>query len=307
MACAHPVIIHIKGENYSVPCRQCMPCRISYQEQIIFSATREIEYAYKSGLGATFCCFTYSDENLPSNGSLKKDDYRLFIKRMRSALHYKSIKHKFKHIGVGEYGGKYGRAHYHAIIIGLTDAETIYASKKCWKNEKGNPLGLLEIEPLGRGGLRYVIKYCTKQIKGKMAKELYDDNQIERPFMVRSVKMGYKWLNDNINNLTDNNYMYIKNGAIKPIPSYYRKIIDKNKNFQSLDYLKATEKVANILNMSLSQYMKYTSRNMEKMLIDGVRKEGLPVDQSDYNKEGGIILQSGLINQIENILDPIPF
>ena len=110
MACAHPLTINVKGDNYKVPCRQCMPCRINYQNQLVFAASNELYYNYMKGYGATFNCLTYDDDHLPKNGSLCKRGIQLFNKRMRSKIAYDSPLKNFKYIYCGEYGDQFGRA-----------------------------------------------------------------------------------------------------------------------------------------------------------------------------------------------------
>lgn len=308
MSCAHPITIHNNGNSIKVPCGQCMNCRVSYQQSLLFSASNELLYAYKAGYGASFCCFTYSDDYLPENGSLRKRDLQLFIKRLRSNISYKNPIKKFKYIACGEYGDSFGRAHYHAVFIGLTDYECSKYAKNAWIDvETGNQLGLYDIQPLGRGGMRYVSKYCTKQIKGKKAIEMYDKEGLERPFLIRSVKMGYQWLNDNYADIIDKNYCYIKNGKLVPIPKYYRNILDKNKEYDKTNVNKAIKMVADTLDMSVDRYKDYVAKNTEKMLIQLARADGMPVDDYENIVDKKMARSSPLHRMVENILDPIPF
>ncbi|MEM1986745.1 MAG: hypothetical protein QXQ24_08415 [Nitrososphaeria archaeon] len=299
MACAHPIKIHQKGITHNVPCGQCMPCRVQYQEQIMFAASLELMTAYKNGFGASFCTFTYSDDKLPENGSLRKKDLQLFIKRLRSNIDYRRPQKKFKYIACGEYGDTFGRAHYHSVFIGLSDYEANIASKECWKN------GLIDIQPLGRGGMRYVTKYCTKQIKGDKAVELYDNQGIERPFLLRSKNMGKAWMMENIEKLTEDNFHYNKNSKMVPIPKYYRNKLDIYKNYDKTYVIEAMKKTASALDMDFAEYTGYIRRINEKTLIDAARASGQPVDHKDYLIDRSY--HSDLSSKILDIVDPIPF
>lgn len=309
MACAHPITIRVHGDSYKVPCRQCLPCRIAYQSSLCFAATLELQKVYSLGQGASFCTLTYSDDYIPGSvlrmdevprslayGSLFKRDLQLFFKRVRYQLG-KSKWSTFKHVSCGEYGDSFDRCHYHVIFIGLCDIEADKVIRDNWK------YGLYDAQALGRGGLRYVTKYCTKQLKGDKAIELYDNNGFERPFLIRSVKMGYDYLNANIAKIADDNYMYNKNGIMVPIPAYYRKVVDKYRHYDKMPSVEVMAKVAKTLGMDYNSYIKYNARNMERMLIASVRASGLPVDDFNFNLGGNCYSAP----RIEDALDPVPF
>lgn len=299
MACAHPITITHDGINFKVPCRQCLPCRISYQNQLEFACCAELYTQYMRGFGATFNCLTYDDEHLPPNGSLCKRDLQLFIKRLRSNINYRSNLYNFKYIACGEYGDMFGRAHYHLIVMGLTDVQFNKFGKDAWGK------GLIDVQPLGTGGLRYVLKYCCKQLVGKLGDELYTNNGLEKPFLLRSKRMGYDWINDNIGNIVDNNYSYNRNGKVVPIPKYYRNLLDKNKTYDNLDIVISIKRSAESLGMSLDKYNRYTSLAMESTLITKMREAGNAVDDSQYIMDCNLV--GGLGFNFENILDPLPF
>lgn len=62
-----------------------------------------------------FITLTYSQENLPADGTLVPSDLQLFIKRLRRAVEPTRL----RYFAVGEYGDESRRPHYHAIIFGL--------------------------------------------------------------------------------------------------------------------------------------------------------------------------------------------
>ena len=57
---------------------------------------------------------TYDNEHLPEDGNLHKDDFQKFMKRLRKAIE----PHKVRYFMCGEYGGKYGRCHFHCVLFG---------------------------------------------------------------------------------------------------------------------------------------------------------------------------------------------
>ena len=90
-----------------------------------------------------FLTLTYADEHLPPNGSLVVADLQKFIKRLRKHYAKRNNGIKLRYYACGEYGDRYGRPHYHAIICGLSlrqeDKDLV---KLCW------PFGLCHLARL---------------------------------------------------------------------------------------------------------------------------------------------------------------
>lgn len=64
-----------------------------------------------------FVTLTYRDEDLPRDEGipvLRKEHLQSWLKRLRSSVHF-----KFRFYGVGEYGDKSDRPHYHVILFGF--------------------------------------------------------------------------------------------------------------------------------------------------------------------------------------------
>lgn len=117
---------------------------------------------------AAYVTLTYSDDNLPPDGSLLKSDLQKFFKRLRK--HYGKV----RHYSCGEYGERYGRPHYHSIIYGLRIPD-----KKYYKHHNGNPLykstwleeiwqkGQVTIGAVSFESCAYVARYIMKKVNGK--------------------------------------------------------------------------------------------------------------------------------------------
>ena len=89
-----------------------MPCR--HNRRRIWATRILVEAAqYKDN---AFVTCTYADEHLPDAGSLVPDDMKAFIKRLRAKFYYDTGR-KFRFFGVGEYGEKDGRPHYHYMLF----------------------------------------------------------------------------------------------------------------------------------------------------------------------------------------------
>lgn len=90
-----------------VRCGVCMECL--KQNASAWTGRLLMEYI-TSGNRATFATFTYSDEFLPEEG-VSCREMTLLIKRMRQRLP------GIRYFGVGEYGGMFGRPHYHFLLF----------------------------------------------------------------------------------------------------------------------------------------------------------------------------------------------
>lgn len=154
-----------------LPCGQCIGCRLERSRQWAVRCMHEARYHDRKA----FITLTYSPEHLPSDRSLNKRHFQLFVKRLR-----KQTNKKLRFFACGEYGEKLSRPHYHAIIYGwdfpdrelffTSNGVTVYRSAqldRIWG--KGHcSLGEVTFESAG-----YVARYCTKKITGDKAAEHY--------------------------------------------------------------------------------------------------------------------------------------
>lgn len=205
MPCFHPVISYrsrnkINGkyivlfgaeqadlENFKLirlPCRKCIWCRLDYSRVWAVRCVHESSL-YKENC---FITLTFNSDNLRNDWSLCKDDYTLFMKRFREKVKGVKFKKKFSYLDTpkiryfhcGEYGDKFGRPHYHALIFGFD-----FRDKKPFKRVKGNMIYtsevLKELWPFGYSSVAeanfdtaaYVARYCTKKIDGKLEFDHY--------------------------------------------------------------------------------------------------------------------------------------
>lgn len=105
------VVFHERKDHreLEIPCGQCIGCRINRQQMWAFRCLAEASLHEHNW----FLTLTYSDENLPPNGSLRHRDWQLFAKRLRKACG------PFRYLMCGEYGAQTARPHYHALLFGL--------------------------------------------------------------------------------------------------------------------------------------------------------------------------------------------
>lgn len=97
-------------------------------------------------------------------------DMQLFLKRLRMRYFPKKI----RFYGVGEYGGKSWRPHYHLALFGASMSDHTYDLKTgwinggpvfdAWKNDDGIPLGGAHLGELNETTAHYVAGYVTKKM-----------------------------------------------------------------------------------------------------------------------------------------------
>lgn len=173
-----------------LPCGQCIGCRLERSRQWAIRISHEASL-YEDNC---FLTLTYSDENLPPDGSLRVEDFQNFMKRLRKEFSDKKI--RFFHCG--EYGEKYGRPHYHACIFNLDFADKylhrqrgdndVYRSEtleKLWTS------GNSEIGSLTFESAAYVARYITKKVTGPLAHLVYDEVDYSTGEVLRELKPEY--------------------------------------------------------------------------------------------------------------------
>jgi len=189
------------GLPLKLPCGQCHGCRLEKSRQWAVRCMHENQMHVNSG----FITRTYDPKHLPAYGSLVKRDFQLFMKRLRKK-HGKGI----RFFACGEYGTRFKRPHYHAILFGLQ-----LSDRKFVKNsDAGDPLytsaNLRELWSYGNNivgdvtfnSCAYVARYVCDKITGDRADDHYSrvlaDGEIIRlqpefSLMSRKPGIGFRW------------------------------------------------------------------------------------------------------------------
>jgi len=105
----------------SVPCGQCIGCRLDRSKQWAIRMQHEASLHQDN----CFITLTYSDDKLPGDGGLCLRDFQLFMKRLRKRFSGQLI--RFFHCG--EYGDDTSRPHYHSILFGCNFSDRVLFSK----------------------------------------------------------------------------------------------------------------------------------------------------------------------------------
>lgn len=151
MLCKYP--FYSKTLAIKLPCGQCLPCRINRRRAWTTRIFLESLYHENN----VFITLTYAPQHLPTlpNGGapiLVKRDLQLFWKRLRKAI----FPRKIRYYACGEYGERFGRPHYHAIIFGLSRDDDIYIDN-AWQ------LGMTQTAEFNRYTAEYVAGYVSKK------------------------------------------------------------------------------------------------------------------------------------------------
>lgn len=126
-------------------CGQCLPCRINRRR--VWTSRLVLEsYLHKF---SWFVTLTYAPEHLPKDGSVSPRALQLFMKRLRE----KCSPEKVRFYGVGEYGDRSGRPHYHLVLYGLRDPQLCGLA---W------PFGLVHVGSVTHQSAAYVVQYTCK-------------------------------------------------------------------------------------------------------------------------------------------------
>lgn len=206
----------------SVPCGQCMGCRLAK------TADWATRICHEASLHENNCfiTLTYNNEHLPENRTLVKSDLQKFFKRLR---HY--IKpHKIRYYASGEYGEDEGeRPHYHAIIFNYwpedcetyeeTPYGTLYFSTKLaqiWGK------GYCTIGACTYETAAYTASYVIKKITGKKSVEHYQGREPEFAHMSRRPGIASDWYDTWRDDTFKNNSIAIR-GRERTPPQYYKK------------------------------------------------------------------------------------
>lgn len=205
-----------------VPCGRCIGCRLEYGRVWALRCWHE-SLLYSNN---AFITLTFDDDHLAKDGSLHKEDFVNFMKRLR---------HKFPNVRFfhcGEYGDKNGRPHHHAILfncafddmhpIGISQHGDIYyrsdTLSALWNNQ-----GFCTIGEVTFKSCRYVALYVVKKLVGDGA-DVYCERGLIPPYLTMSRRpgIGRIWFEKNRNQVETHLGVRTENGFMSPVPRFYR-------------------------------------------------------------------------------------
>lgn len=275
--CIAPIILKKKettlGRNkytVPVPCGKCPKCAQNKINSWSFRIEQEIYRGHLRKMKGNYYLFptsnplfvtlTYDNDHLPLSESGKptlcKRHVQLFLKKLR--FHYaKHSKKSIRYYCVGEYGTRFGRPHYHIIILNLDLPELI---PTCWEH------GFTDVGTLDAGGISYVLKYVSKPKRPKLCDTLQE-------FSLCSKGLGLSYLSPSIVDYhhSDVSHCFVVSdrGYKLPIPKYY-----KEKLYPSLS--SESPFIGSVVNpisrLTISSYLQDRSDNSSRLLLSLIRK-----------------------------------
>lgn len=250
-----PEAIEVYKEYIEIPCGQCIGCRLDYSKQwanrmMLESQRFEHNYfvtlTYDNDHLVESCTSTFCNEEgeAGTSYSLNKEDWQLFMKRLRKHYSYNdpvtgktAEASKIRYYMCGEYGTLNHRPHYHAIIFNLKIDDLQLVSK----SREGFPLytsptiselwgkGIICIAPVSWETCAYTARYCAKKI-GKN-KDFYEAFNLlpEFSLMSRRPGIGACYYNEHKDDLCRTyiiNFSTAEGGKKFTLPRYFKRMLE---------------------------------------------------------------------------------
>lgn len=238
MPCDYPVgTYRLDGTQTYRPCGSCVGCRLGYAQDWSSRCIHEASFYDQN----SYITLTFNNENLPKDGSIRKEHVKDFIRRLRKYVEPKKI----RYFASGEYGSKLGRPHYHALVFGhdFNDKEIVKGARyHVWKNrfkrtydhdlyfsrelEKIWPYGYNTVGEVTKESAGYVARYVAKKINGDRKKEHYGKKEPEFALMSRMPGIGRRWIEKFITDVYPKDYYTINGNKYRP-GRYYDSVCEK--------------------------------------------------------------------------------
>ena len=217
----------------TLPCGRCIGCKLTRSYNWAIRCTHEAQLHQEN----SFITLTYSDEHLPWDGSLVKQHFQKFIKRLR-----KSSDTPIRYYMAGEYGTQLSRPHYHACLFGhsfpdqelLKETEGLYTYTSATLDKLWNK-GFSTVTEMSFETAAYAARYCTKKITGKIAEDHYTRSHpltgeilhLEPEYNTMSLKPGIatEWFEKYKSDVYPSDYLISKNKKTPP-PRFYDKLFE---------------------------------------------------------------------------------
>lgn len=246
--------MEVKGNRYYVPCGKCNFCLQNKRNEWAY----RLSYHLKRAETADFITLTYDGEHIPLMYDdrtraeymiLEKEELKQFFKslkqnqdrqlerigRTRTEVRELKKKWKIKYYAVGEYGTRYQRPHYHAVIYNLHRITLRkLARKEIW------PKGEIHRGDVNDMSIQYTAKYI---IDGQ--REEWSQDPRPKPFMICSKGLGKEYIAKRGKWHTTAGRLYVMNNGHKVrMPRYYKDKIFTEEERKTLGAIAAEEQEA---------------------------------------------------------------
>lgn len=223
------------GVPQAVPCSKCVGCRLEHSRQWSDRCMCEASLHEEN----CFITLTFNSKNLPENRSLDKRHFQLFMKRLRK-MYYEMYGEygRIKYFHCGEYGGKLGRPHYHAILFGVDFNDKVLVSvrngNKLYKSECLSalwPYGYSSIGSVTYQSAAYVARYSLKKVSATDLDHYVDkfSGEVLAPeyvTMSRRPAIAARWLDKFFSDVYPSDEM-VSNGRVNRPSRFFDRQLEK--------------------------------------------------------------------------------
>lgn len=168
-------------ERLTVPCGKCIGCRLTYAKGWAIRCMHERQMHEDS----CFVTLTFDEDHVPADGNVDVRCVQLFMKRLRKECGH------VRYFFAGEYGGKFGRPHYHGLLFGFDFSDKLLKAQRLGNFvyesallSKLWPFGFHSIGDVTFKSASYVARYCTKKATEVATSETYRDVDAGEHFLV---------------------------------------------------------------------------------------------------------------------------
>lgn len=228
--------------DMEVPCGQCIGCRLDRSQEWALRCVLESSL-YEDNC---FLTLTYAPENLPAGGSLVKSHFQKFMKSLRKDI----APRKVRYFMCGEYGEKYERPHYHALLFNYRPADlellgtgqdyNLYSSEYLsglWKK------GFVSVGEVNYETAAYTARYVVKKLTGELGRFAYQRvcpvtgelHEIEPEYSTQSRNPGiaYGWFQKYKSDVFPGDFIVL-NGKKHKVPRYFTSKLDDDKELKRI-------------------------------------------------------------------------
>lgn len=227
----------IEGSSLALPCGRCIGCRIDKSRQWALRCHHEAQMHESN----CFVTLTYDDQHVPQDYSVKLRDWQLFMKRLR-----KKYGNGIRFLASGEYGGRFLRPHYHALIFGHDFKDKVLfrtnkSGDRCYTSAELKelwPYGQHELGNVTFKSARYVAGYIMKKMTGTQADAHYTrvspiDGQTYRVatefcVMSRRPGLGTSWFDKFRSDAFPSDFLIVDGRKVKPPAFYLDKLVPED-------------------------------------------------------------------------------
>jgi hypothetical protein len=237
-----------------------------------------------------FVTLTYDQESLPEDGSVNPKHLSSFLKKLRIKLEREGHENPIRYYGVGEYGDRDQRPHYHLALFGYENCwrgHTHFGRKngccvQCTRLTDTWRKGGVYVGSLTRESAAYIAGYVTKKLTDP------DDERLggrhpEFARMSRKPGIGGDAAHDIASTLLTHNIKYVPHclrveGQKVPLGPYLK---DKVREYTGLPYapMEANEEVQELSKAIYSDDQAYKAERLREALCQKNK------DQAEYQEK----------------------